>query len=345
MRRVDIHNGSSSLPGAQVSPQRVRDDPLPPIKIPERGRDEQPRPAAQEQNAGEKSNKLLQRDIHKPRKKNAKPEAVDEEAPKDTKPLGHQSHAIPNILTFTHSINLLNATKVTGEDVALQRNVRNTIKLHPNADIHFLTDQECIASIRRVLGDDSPLVDFFQKESHGMYKADICRGASLYETGGLYFDVDIQARMPMWEAISDKTTFVTSRVHRQSKYPGAFFQAFIGVTPRNPIMMRYLQLFIKHYQGHIDVQGPLGVLLLRKAHDEIISTTKQQQDVELWQEVLYSKQYFPKVPPPSWGTRRACHFVVVANQKPPFVVPLYSRVQGSRMCGGKESNKNLRGGK
>lgn len=252
------------------------------------------------------------------------------------------AHMIPNVITFTHSVNLLNATTpVTGEDVALQRNVQNTLKLHPGATVHFLTDKDCIASIKRVMGEDSPLVSFFQQESHGMYKADICRGAALYETGGLYFDVDIQARMSMWDAVNTETIFVTPMVHRQSKYPGAFFQAFIGVTPKNPIMLKYLELFLQHYQGHIDVQGPLGVLLLRQAHDAVGKTDR----VELWQEVLYNKQLFPNVPPPSWGTRRACHFVVVANRKRPFVVPLYSRCQGSRMCGGKESLKNLRGGR
>lgn len=255
--------------------------------------------------------------------------------------LKQHHHVIPNILTFTHSINLLEATNVTDEDVVLQANVRNTIRLHSGAEVHFLTDPECISSIQRVMGNDSPLVGFFENETKGMYKADICRGAALYETGGLYFDVDLQARMPMWNAIDEETTFVVPLVHRQSKYPGAFFQAFIGVSPQHAIMQRYLQLFLEYYQGHLDdVKGPLGVLLLRKAHDEVVET----QNVQFWQEVLYSPRLFPNVPPPNWGTRRACHFVVVANGKPPFIVPLYSRVKGSRMCGGKESQKQLRGG-
>ena len=254
-------------------------------------------------------------------------------------------HIIPNILTFTHSINLLEATNVTDEDVALQANVQNTIRLHSDAEVHFLTDLECRLSIERVMGSDSPLIGFFDNETKGMYKADICRGVALYETGGLYLDVDLQARMSMWDAIFDtNTTFVVPLVHAQSKYPGAFFQAFIGVTPHHAIMLRYVQLFLEYYQGHLNeyVQRgqPLGVLLLRKAYDDVVAAeTSTLQHVQFWQEVLYSRHLFPNVPPPNWGTRRACHFVVVANGKPPFVVPLYSRVNGSRMCGGKESQK------
>lgn len=358
LRRVNIHTDQV------VSPERL--DPLLPgmpiVVEHNAGVNEKEAPHHQpnhgaNENAshGTNKNKGNQKntvDKNGPAEKLRKPlyivEAVDEE--QDAAAVDDEAkprHVIPNVITFTHSTNLLNTTiKVTGEDVALQRNVRNTVKLHPGATIHFLTDDKCVDAIKRVMGNDSPLVDFFRSETHGMYKADICRGASLYETGGLYFDVDLQVRMNLFDAISPDTTFVTPLVHRQSKHPGGFFQAFIGVTPQNPIIMRYLELFIKHYQGHVDVQGPLGVLLLRKAHDEIMHGEKRHSDqhVQLWQEILYNKQAFPNVPPPSWGTRRACHFVVVANRKRPFVVPLYSRVKGSRMCGGKESVKNLRGG-
>lgn len=253
----------------------------------------------------------------------------------------HQQHNIPNILIFTHSTNLLtNSTGInmTAENLALQRNVQNTIRLHPNATVRFLTDLDCIKSITNVMGVESPLIQFFQRETQGMFKADICRGAALYETGGLYLDVDVQARMPMWQAIDTATDFVVPLVHVASKHAGNFFQAFIGTKPQNPILKRYLELFIRHYQGQLNVSGPLGVILLRKAHDQVVQ--ESSQTIQLWQEVLYRSHLFPQVPPPNWGTRRSCKFVVVANKKAPYIVPLYSRTKGSRMCGGVDSTSS-----
>ena len=255
---------------------------------------------------------------------------------------------IPHNLVFTHYINLLTAPsdQVHDEDVALRRNVRNTITLHSDASVHFLTDQECLDSIGRVMGTDSPLLGFFRQETHGMYKADICRGAALYELGGYYMDVDIQARLNVMDVIRTNTTFCTVMVHRDSNHRGNFFQAFIASTPRNPILKRYLELFEMHYHGLLDIHGPLGVILLRKAHDDVVGTPRHPkpyeqhgQQVELWGEVRYSRELFPDVPPPIWGERRACHFVVVSDPKPPCVVPFYSRTKGSRMCGGSESTK------
>jgi mannosyltransferase OCH1-like enzyme len=263
------------------------------------------------------------------------------------------NHVIPNVLIFTHSINLLETENPTGEDAALKANVENSIALHPGADVHFLTDEDCLESIARVMGSASPLLEFFVKETHGMYKADICRGAALYELGGLYMDVDMQARMSLWSVVGSETTFVVPIVHRESKHPGSFFQSFIGTTAKNPILKRYLKLFINYYEGKLDLQGPLGVLLLRKAHDDIIGAPNHpaikmkeedylDQVPQYFLEVLHDPKLFPNVPPPDRGTRRACRFVVVANNQEPFVVPFYSRVRGSRMCGGSDSEKTGR---
>mmetsp|Transcript_6525 Transcript_6525/g.10363 ORF Transcript_6525/g.10363 Transcript_6525/m.10363 type:complete len:374 (-) Transcript_6525:19-1140(-) len=253
---------------------------------------------------------------------------------------GH-SHLIPNNLIFTHYIDLLHAKNVTGEDIALQNNVRNNIALHPESEVHFLTDEDCLISIARVMGPESPLIDFFKTETEGMYKADICRGAALYELGGLYMDVDLQSRMNVRDIILPTTTFVVPIVHQASKHPGSFFQAFIGSIRQNPILFRYLELFIEYYEGRINLQGPLGVLLLRRAHDQIIGThnnpKSHAQSLQYFQEVKHDAGLFPDVPPPTWGSRRACRFVVVANYRTPFIVPFYSRVKGSRMCGGADS--------
>ncbi len=265
----------------------------------------------------------------------------------DTAQSKRHRHAIPPVLIFTYHTDLI-ATPESElkdeEDAALAQNVKQIISYHPNSSVRFLNDDQCLESIRLALGPKTNLTKYFTEEKHGMYKADICRGAALYETGGLYFDIDIEARMPLWDAIAPDTEFVTTLVHKDSNHHGGFFQAFIGVTPKHPIMKRYLELFVEYYEGRVEVKGPLGVYFLRTAYD----TAGNKHASDLWQEVRYHPKSFPKLTRDRWGERRACQMLVVAPERKGSVdggferertVPLFSHANGSRMCGGKDTRK------
>lgn len=253
---------------------------------------------------------------------------------------------IPNILIFTYSKNLWSeSSNLDDEEVVLAANVRHSVQRHsPDTQVIFLTDDDCIASLRKVFPS---LISHFQNESKGMFKADICRGAALYETGGIYLDVDVGVRHDLWSQLAPSTEFFTARVHRQSKWLGHFFQAILGAAPKSPIIYEYLRLFHDYYIGKekVSSKAPLGVVLLKRAWDNIYNTTTQLPATELWQEILYHPDIFPNlVPAPTWGTRRACHFVVVSKAHTNataelwdakghlFSIPAYSRVGGSRMC-------------
>ena len=247
-------------------------------------------------------------------------------------------HAIPNLMYFTYSYNLLEAHVKNNfrddEDIRLANNVRNTITLHPDTRVIFMTDADCLSYIREV-GIDS-LDKFFIEEEKGMIKADICRGAALYKTGGLYFDVDIQARENVWNFIDSGTEFVVPLVHKDHKVKGSFFQAFIATTARNPIMFRYLEMFVEYYEGKRTTKTPsVGVVLLREAYDEV-NNNRMRDSTVFWQEIRYNKESFPDIEP-TYGERRACHMIVYIPQS--SVVPFYSRVRGSRMCGGRDSKQ------
>jgi Glycosyltransferase sugar-binding region containing DXD motif len=318
----------------------------------------------------------------------------------------HHVHAIPNILIFTHYQNLLLPPPYGTHEAelsALHDNVQHTNGLHPGAVVRFLTNDDCVASLERVIphlslkqpvheqhgGMAQQFVQYFRDEPVGMYQGDLCRGAALYETGGLYFDVDLGVRLPLFGAanadrlnttltaapadyvLQPTTQFVTVQVHFASKHPGDFFQAFVGVTPRHAILKRYLELFWEYYthQLHpsVSAKDPLGVVFLRRAYNQVGS-----DHVELWQELLYAPAlqrtaWLSHVPPPTWGTRRACKFVVItrvptrlqpynptlshdekrallqqwgdnashvhfADDDEPLTVPFYSRIANSRMC-------------
>jgi len=264
----------------------------------------------------------------------------------------HHYHAIPPTLIFTYHTNLLTTPESQlkdEEDIALAQNVKNTISLHNatgEATVRFLTDEDCLQSIRATLGPNTTLTKYFTEETHGMYKADICRGAALYETGGLYFDVDVEARTSLFEAVSPSTEFVTTLVHKDSNHRGKFFQAFIGSLPGNPIFTRYLELFVLYYEGVLKMDGPLGVYFLRMAFDAVVGHTPDSETIDLFQEVRYHPKSFPHIKRDHWGKRRACQMMVVAPPKKfanwerkEALVPMFSHANGSRMCGGKDTDK------
>jgi len=205
-----------------------------------------------------------------------------------------------------------------------------------------------------------------------MYKADICRGTALLEHGGFYLDVDVGVRHDLWRDLRPQTEFVTARVHQASKWVGkGYFQAILGASPESPVLKRYLELFEKHYDGTSRIKkGPLGVLLLKRAWDQVREERKEnlrgpEIATELYQEFLFHENGpFDSgdnkgvlVPAPTWGKRRACHFIVagVANnlsnieillggseleesdqtkkkQAIGLQIPVLSRIPGSRMC-------------
>ena len=285
-----------------------------------------------------------------------------------------ENEHIPRTLIFTHYKNLLELVKDTTlidknaianmdsytpqqlEELTLAMNVRHSIEIHQQSSdeelkVLFWTDEDCIASLNRT---KPALVPYFIAEREGMYKADICRGSALLENGGFYLDVDVGVRHDLWKDLKLHTEFVTAKVHQASNWVGkGFFQAILGSAPQSPILKRYLELFEEHYNGSRKIgKGPLGVLLLFQAWNE----THEGIPSELYQEILYHENGILDQgankgvlsPAPTWGKRRACHFLVAAvanyfenaelhlsndgSNDLHLQVPILSRIPGSRMC-------------
>jgi len=223
--------------------------------------------------------------------------------------------------------------------LTLAANVRHSIDVHKNhrsaatlgedeeeLKVLFWTDDDCIQSLERTRPN---LVSHFKMETEGMYKADICRGTALLEHGGFYLDVDVGVRHDLWHDMRPQTEFVTARVHQASNWVGkGFFQAALGASPQSPILKRYLELFEHHYDGTNRVsKGPLGVLLLKRAWDQVNEELENEKKntipTELYQELLFQENgpldsgdnKGVLSPAPTWGKRRACHFIVagIAN--------------------------------
>jgi hypothetical protein len=253
-----------------------------------------------------------------------------------------QLHVIPNILIFTYKTNLLtaNITDLSTMEKVFLNNTFDTISLHPNSTVRFLDDADCLAAIQEVYSADTNMTGHFMAEQEGMYRGDICRGAALYQTGGIYFDMDVVARMSMWDVIEKDVDFVVPKEPvKPDPERRAFYQAFVAATPRHPIVRTYLDLFEGFYNKR--VPRPIHLLGVHFMKDAYYQSGYDQSRTRLWTAMTYNDKLLPYVEPPK-SRQPGCSDVVIAQPEPPtaynpsvdpkLIVPLDTNVYGSQRC-------------
>ena len=181
---------------------------------------------------------------------------------------------IPQILIFTHKTNLLNPKEADpGVASKFLPNIWNTIQIYVSAwqeqqqqhdtkrtkrndnmsknnlnnkgnfhrdmpRVWFLDNDECLRAIALV---EPKFVPYVQAEVRGDFKADVCRTAALYLSGGYYMDADLQAIQAMLPAA--QTRFVTAMSNE-----ARFFNAIVAVAPRHAVLYNAIQIMLHYYQ-------------------------------------------------------------------------------------------------
>ena len=172
-------------------------------------------------------------------------------------------YKIPRRIIFTHKQNLLE----TKDPPLLYQNVLNTIQKYreawgePKAPVWFLDDNACRSTIYAA---KEKLLVYFDREPHGSWKADICRVAALYLTGGYYFDVDMEVVDP-W--LPDRNVaFATARTPDKTRY----FQSFLASERRGRILEEALDELLLFYETKAVRTGKLrGCDALKVAFDSV----------------------------------------------------------------------------
>ena len=250
---------------------------------------------------------------------------------------------IPHILYFTYKHNVL----TTKEPIHIYDNVMHTIADYrrlwgePEAPVVFLDDDMCR---EKISATEPRLLQWFNAEPLGMYKADICRVSALYLTGGLYFDVDLRVYEPV--ALSTNTTFSSSReatiyMNCDGKCPEALkfklgahpygknnlFQAFLATSPGHPVLKLAFQKMLDYYERRLDLHGGLGVSTLGDALAEL-TPSLESGSVRLLEEIKnepHMTVYYPELPEQE-GTGTGCRKIV--HDPTDRKVYFYSRIPG-----------------
>jgi hypothetical protein len=225
---------------------------------------------------------------------------------------------IPRRMIFTHKRNILE----TKDPPHLYENVLNTIQTYrdawgePDAPVWFLNNMDCLAAIHAA---KPALLNYFDTEVHGSWKADICRVAALYLTGGYYFDADMEVVQP-WKP-DDNVTFATVMNPERTRY----FQSFLVSEPQSRIMKKALSRMLLFYESHMTRKGVLlGPDTMKTAFESVPISDRGQA-------VFLDEHAYPRAQVESLARREAvgccCDFGVRdSNTKEQF---FYSRIVGA----------------
>jgi hypothetical protein len=183
--------------------------------------------------------------------------------PIEMRGLPSREYKIPRRLIFTYKNNFLE----TKDRPVLTRNVKNTIQVYreawgdPDAPVWFLNDTDCRSAIYAAKPN---LLVFFDREVHGSWKADICRIAALYLTGGHYFDVDMEVVDP-W--VPDRNVaFATATTPDKTRY----YQSFLASEQNGRILEEALDEMLLFYETKAVRTGKLlGCDTLKTAFDSV----------------------------------------------------------------------------
>ena len=114
----------------------------------------------------------------------------------------------------------------------------------------FYDDGECREAISRSHSEELALR--FDSESFGPYKSDMCRLAMLFESGGYYFDTDVEVIADIRSVIPPSAT--VSTVVESSSIVN-IFQGFFAAIPMHPVVKLALDLTLIQYSVQQLQQG------------------------------------------------------------------------------------------
>jgi hypothetical protein len=244
------------------------------------------------------------------------------------------SENIPRRLWFTALSPLASDGKIP---IHFADNVRQTIDTYrsawknPDAPATILGDRDCERLIEK---HEPKLTKFYKAERQGMYRSDMCRIAALFE-GGYYFDLDL---VVVWPPVADNNqTFIVGRCAYKDE---CMLQAFIGSTPRHPVLRMILDSILDIYTGAVEKANWVGT------HATYLAIEKWKSRTPSWESQLkvLPEIHVPKMAQsdlalqwllqrPAKGQRTGvCNYVMIDSDRPEILY-FFSRFMGATWCG------------
>ncbi|CAK9006127.1 unnamed protein product [Durusdinium trenchii] len=189
---------------------------------------------------------------------------------------------IPQQLVLTSKDGSINSLPV-----AVQRNVRHTMALNPWVKVRFLGDQDCERYLLQHF-NHTQLPLFFNQETRGSYRSDVCRAAVLAREGGFYTDLDVEMKWKFEDLAGNATTFLASWTE-----DGSVLNAMMGCTANSSFMLEVIEQLLRFYKGEpverygstSEWMGPVTALAGLKA---VAARDCPEQDLAPWEQAEFT---------------------------------------------------------
>jgi hypothetical protein len=144
-----------------------------------------------------------------------------------------------------------------------RRDLLASLGITPDLTVRYFNDHDC----RRYLSEKNPeLVKYFDAETHGSYRGDMCRTSVLAQEGGFYIDLDMQLRTPLTNLVDDHTSFMTA-----ISADSGCLNALMATVPNNPVLHHTLARMSEWYSNKTVGTGLLGPETLRYGVESVMN--------------------------------------------------------------------------
>lgn len=162
----------------------------------------------------------------------------------------------------------------------------------PSMKLRWLGDKACTRYIEEHY--DQELLRFFNNETHGSRRGDVCRTAVLLREGGFYLDLDITLKTPLLHMVDGTTSFM-SVFEEPLRINGGLLNAVIAAEPGSTFLNRTLLEIRKWYRGVVAKVEPyggyhwMGPATLMRGFLSTMDTDCPCEDLDRRRRLLHSK--------------------------------------------------------
>lgn len=158
---------------------------------------------------------------------------------------------------------------------AMKNAIYDTIKMSPEFDHYFYSDEECLQFIQDKFSKEPDIANAFKGLKPGAYKSDLWRYCILYINGGIYLDIKLVFLEPFIGILKESPTiFVKDRdigCKEKKEFPLGIWNGFMASPPKNKIFKLCIDDIVKSWKtksykaNSLDITGPclLGEMQMR----------------------------------------------------------------------------------